>query len=159
MELIVAITENNVIGSGGDMPWHLPVDLAHFKKITTGNTIVMGRKTWDSIGRALPNRLNVVLTRQTDFSCDGATVIHEFQDLQELETNGIVFIIGGGELYRIAMPSVDKLHVTRIHTTIDGDTHFPEIDETLWRCIESQLSPKDDRNSFDVTFETWVKRL
>lgn len=158
MELIVAITENDVIGSGGEMPWHLPVDLAHFKKITIGNTIVMGRKTWDSIGRALPDRLNVVLTRQTDFSCDNATVIHEFQDLQKLETNGTVFIIGGGELYRIAMPSVDKLHVTRIHTSIEGDAFFPEIDASIWRCVESQLCPKDDLNSFDVTFETWVKR-
>jgi dihydrofolate reductase len=157
MELIVAITENNVIGNGGDMPWHLPVDLARFKKITTGNTIVMGRRTWDSIGRALPDRLNVVLTRQKDFVAEGAVVIRGFEELHHLETTGIVFIIGGGELYKQSLQFVDKLHVTQIHTTIDGDTFFPQINEAMWQCVETEHCPKNDRNPFDVTFQTWVK--
>lgn len=157
MELIVALTENHVIGSGGKMPWHLPADLAHFKKVTSGNTVVMGRRTWESIGRALPNRMNIVLTRQKGFVADGATVIHSLDELINIETLGVLFIIGGGELYQIAFDQVDKLHITRIHTTIDGDTYFPQIDTSLWTCEEAIKYPKDEKNPFDLSFETWVK--
>ena len=157
MELIVALTENFVIGSEGEIPWHLPADLAHFKKITSGNTIVMGRRTWESIGRALPNRMNIVLTRQKDFVADGATVIHSLDELLKIETMGVLFIIGGGELYQVAFNQVDKLHITRIHTTIDGDTYFPQIDTSLWTRKESINYPKDEKNPFDLSFETWVK--
>ncbi len=157
MELIVALTENFVIGSEGEMPWHLPADLAHFKKITSGNTVVMGRRTWESIDRALPNRMNIVLTRQKGFVADGATVIHSLDELLNIETLGVLFIIGGGELYQIAFDQVDKLHITRIHTTIDGDTYFPQIDTSLWTCGEVINYPKDENNPFDLSFETWVK--
>ncbi len=117
----------------------------------------MGRRTWDSIGRALPNRLNVVITRQKNFVADGAIVIHSLDELQTIETNGVLFIVGGGELYTNALDAVDKLHITRIHTTIDGDTFFPQIDGTLWSCEESISHSKDDKNLFDLTFETWSR--
>lgn len=157
MELIVAITNNFVIGSSGDMPWHLPADLLHFKKITSGNTIVMGRRTWDSIGRALPNRLNVVLTRQSNFRADGARVITELGALKKIDTLGVIFVIGGGELYRLAMPHVEKMHITRIDTTIEGDTFFPTFDVTEWTLEKVEARPKDSENAFDLSFETWVR--
>ena len=155
MELIVACTENNVIGNNGDMPWHLPADLQHFKTITTNNTIVMGRKTWESIGRALPNRCNIVVTRQTDYVAEGATVINTIEDISTVDTIGTVFIIGGGELYRLTVPNATKLHVTRIHTVIEGDTTFPVFDKNKWKLEHSTFLKADENNPFDVTFETW----
>lgn len=157
MELIVALTENSVIGSSGDMPWHLPADLAHFKNITTENTILMGRRTWESIGRPLPNRLNVVLTRQKDYIANGATVIHSLDELGTIETVGTIFIIGGGELYKNTLDRVDKIHITRIHATIEGDTFFPKIDDSIWSREQSTTRQKDNNNLFDLTFETWGK--
>ena len=157
MEIIVALTENFVIGSDGDMPWHLPADLEHFKKITTGNTIVMGRRTWESIGHPLLDRLNIVLTRQKEYVADGATVIHSLDEIGTIETGGTVFIIGGGELYKSTLDVVDKLHVTRIHTTIEGDTFFPQIDESHWVQEQSTQFLRDEMNPFDLTFETWGK--
>ncbi len=157
MEVIVAITDKFVIGAGGGMPWHLPADLSHFKKITSGNTIVMGRRTWESIGRALPNRKNVVVTRQVDFVADGATVIHSLDDIQNIDAVGTVFVIGGGELYKNTIEIASRLHITRIHTDIEGDTFFPRFDESLWTCVESTPRPKDEQNPFDVTFETWSR--
>jgi len=157
MEIIVALTENFVIGSDGDMPWHLPADLEHFKKITTGNTIVMGRRTWESIGHPLLDRLNIVLTRQKEYVADGATVIHSLDEIGTIETVGTVFIIGGGELYKSTLDVVDKLHVTRIHTTIEGDTFFPQIDESHWVQEQSTQFLRDKMNPFDLTFETWGK--
>jgi dihydrofolate reductase len=157
MEIIVALTENFVIGSDGDMPWHLPADLEHFKKITTGNTIVMGRRTWESIGHPLLDRLNIVLTRQKEYVADGATVIHSLDEIGTIETVGTVFIIGGGELYKSTLDVVDKLHVTRIHTTIEGDTFFPQIDESHWVQEQSTQFLRDEMNPFDLTFETWGK--
>ncbi len=157
MEIIVAITDNFVIGSDGVMPWHLPADLAHFKKITSGNTIVMGRRTWDSIGRALPNRKNVVVTRQVNFIAEGATVVRSIDDVQTIDTVGTVFVIGGGELYKIVLETTSRLHITRIHATIEGDTFFPRFDESRWTCVESTPRPKDEQNPLDITFETWSR--
>ena len=157
MEIIVAITDNFVIGVDGSMPWRLPADLAHFKKITSNNTVVMGRRTWDSIGRALPNRVNIVISRQNSFVAQGATVISSLEEIQNVDTNGTVFIIGGGEIYKSVINKVDRLHVTRIHTTIDGDTHFPCFEEPEWILTASTPRPKDEQNPYDLTFETWSR--
>ena len=157
MELIVACTENFVIGAKGDMPWYLPADLKHFKEMTTGNTIVMGRRTWESIGHALPNRMNVVVTRQNEFVATGATVIHSIDELESIDTTGTVFIIGGGELYKNTLELANKIHITRIHASLDGDTFFTPIDESIWNCISSRVQLSDDANQYDVTFETWSR--
>jgi len=157
MEIIVACTENLVIGAEGEMPWHLPADLAHFKNITSGNTIIMGRRTWESIGNALQNRKNIVLTRQKNYSAEGATIIHSLDELQTIETVGTLFIIGGGELYKNTIEISEVLHVTRIHTTIEGDTFFPQIDESVWSCDASIEFQKDDKNPFNLTFERWTR--
>ena len=157
MELIVACTENFVIGAKGDMPWHLPTDLKHFKEMTTGNTIVMGRRTWESIGHALPNRMNVVVTRQNEFVATGTTVIHLIDELESIDTTGTVFIIGGGELYKNTLELANKIHITRIHASLHGDTFFTPIDESIWNCIRSRVQLSDDANQYDMTFETWSR--
>jgi dihydrofolate reductase len=157
MELIVACTENFVIGANGGMPWHLPADLKHFKEMTTGNTIVMGRHTWESIGHALPNRTNVVVTRQNEYVATGAAVIHSISELESIDTVGTVFIIGGGELYKNTIELANKIHITRIHASIDGDTFFTPIDESAWNCISSFVQLGDDANQYDMTFETWSR--
>lgn len=141
MNIIVAMSENNVIGLQGKMPWHLSEDLKHFKQITMGHTIVMGRKTYESIGKPLPGRTNVVITRQKDFKADGVTVVHDFKEIlgagagHAPENFGLtpstltndVFIIGGAEIYNLALPHVDKIYITLIHKKIEGDTFFPPI--------------------------------
>ena len=149
------MTDNFVIGANGDLPWHLPADLQHFKEITSGGTIVMGRKTWESIGRPLPNRLNIVITRQTNYKASGATVVSSIDEGIKVSKNNRTYIIGGGEIYRVALPLATKLHITQIHTTIEGDTYFPEIDESNWKLTESINRPSDTNNCFDLTFETW----
>ena len=127
---IVAHDPNRLIGAGGDLPWHLPADLAFFKKTTSGHPIVMGRKTFESIGRALPKRQNIVLTRDPSWTADGVTVIHSPADLAQLEIEqpDPVYIIGGAEIYLQFLPLLDELLVTQVHATYEGDTYFPEYE-------------------------------
>lgn len=157
MEIIAAITDNGVIGSNGNMPWHLPVDLAHFKKLTTGHAIIMGRRTWESIGRALPNRVNIVITRQQDYQAVGAIVVHSFEDVIKEAQGSSIFVIGGGEIYAHAITKATRLHLTRIHTELAGDTYFPIIEKTRWICSTSEDYPADEKNQYCLTFQTWVR--
>ena len=157
MEIVAAITDNFVIGQGGDMPWHLPADLAHFKSLTTGHTIVMGRRTWESIGCALPDRINIVITRQDMYEANGAIVVHSIADAGRQSGTSRCFVIGGGEIYASAIEDASHLHLTRIHTTIEGDTIFPKFDESTWILEESIAHPKDEKNQYSMTFERWVK--
>ena len=158
MELIVAITDNYVIGAEGTMPWHLPADLQHFKKITSDHAVAMGRRTWDSIGRPLPNRLNIVISRQTDYEAEGATIVRSIEDAARVAGEERLFIIGGGEIYRSAINGVSLMHITRIHTTIEGDTFFPKIDETIWKRTDVLHRQADENNPHDLSFEVWSKR-
>lgn len=126
---IVAMTPDRVIGRGGTLPWHLPEDLAFFKRVTTGHPVVMGRKTYESIGRPLPKRRNIVLTRDPKWSAPGAEVIHRPEDLATLpEITGRVFIIGGAEIYSAFLPSLDELLVSHVFARHEGDTFFPEFE-------------------------------
>ena len=156
MEIVAAITNNFIIGQDGDMPWHLPADLAHFKSLTSGHAIAMGRRTWESIGRPLPNRHNIVVTRQGQYEADGATVVHSIEEATQEAADQRLFIIGGGEMYALVMHDATRLHLTRIHTTLEGDTSFPPIDESRWILEESVDQAADDQNQFDMTFETWA---
>jgi dihydrofolate reductase len=158
MEIVVAITDNFVIGASGKMPWHLPADLQHFRKITSGSAIVMGRRTWDSIGSPLPDRKNIVLTRQKGFAFDGATVVHSFEEALNQAEDNCLFVIGGGEIYALAINFASAMYITRIHTTIEGDTFFPQFNEEAWELVEETFRPADDRNCHALTFEKWVKR-
>lgn len=156
VSLIVCHAEQNVIGFKNKMPWHLPNDLKHVKKLTQGNTIVMGRKTFDSLGRPLPNRRNVVLTRNRDFDAEGIDVIHEVADIKELE--GEVFIFGGSGVYDQTMDLVDEMHITRIYETFGGDTFFPEYDESEWELVSSEEGIIDDKNRYPHEFLHFRRR-
>lgn len=131
VNIIAAVSDNGIIGDNGVIPWHLPEDLAHFRKLTTGHTVIMGRKTWDLIGHALPNRRNIVVTTQ-DKTFEGAQTAHSLDEAIEMADTDEVFIIGGGEIYKQAMDKADRLYITRVHVTVKGDTFFPEIDKDKW---------------------------
>ena len=156
MEIVAAITNNLIIGQDGDMPWHLPADLAHFKSLTSGHAIAMGRRTWESIGRPLPSRHNIVITRQEHYEAVGVTVVHSIEEATQEAAGQRLFIIGGGEMYALVMHEATHLHLTRIHTTLEGDTSFPLIDESRWVLEDSVVRAADDQNLFDLTFETWA---
>lgn len=160
LSLIVAISENNAIGKAGDLLCHLPNDLKHFKELTTGATVVMGKKTFFSLPRRpLPNRRNIVLTRDTAFAYDNTEVAHSIHELQSmLQTNERVFIIGGGEVYKQFMPLADELHITHIHHIWeDADTFFPQIDPTIWRRTSEERNNPDEKHAFAYTFVTYKK--
>ena len=157
--LVVAATDDGVIGRDGGMPWHLPADLAHFKRVTLGHPIVMGRRTYASIGRALPGRLNVVVTRDRSFSAAGVTVAHSLDEaLAACGDAAEAMVIGGGELYREALPRATRIHLTRIHAAIAGDTHFPALDPAAWTETTREERPADERNAYPLSFVTLERR-
>lgn len=164
LSLIVAATRNNIIGEDNKMPWHLPEDLRHFKQLTMGKPVIMGRKTWDSIGRPLPGRLNIVVSRQPGLSLDGAEV---FDVLSQAIVRGEnwaadhgaseVMIIGGGQLYRKCLPLAARVYLTRIEIEVPGDTHFPELPFDEWRRVDAQpFAAVDGKPAY--TFEVWQRR-
>ena len=151
--LVVAHTENRVIGDRGGMPWHLPADLAHFKATTLGKPMIMGRRTFESIGKALPGRRSIVVTRVATWSAPGAEVAHSIdQALALCKGEAEVSIIGGGELFSALLPRATRIHQTIIHTELDGDTYFPELDPGAWREISRESRPPDDRNAYGLSF-------
>lgn len=150
VSLIVCHSAQNVIGYKNSMPWHLPNDLKHVRKLTEGNTIVMGRKTFESIGRPLPNRRNVVLTQNESFSHDGVDVIHSTDEIEALD--GKVFIFGGSGVYSQTMHLVDEMHVTRIYETFGGDTFFPDYDSSDWELVSSEEGIIDEKNRYPHEF-------
>ncbi len=159
---IVAVAKNNVIGKDNDIPWYLPADLKYFKKITTGHHIVMGRKCYESIGRPLPKRTNVVVTRNPFFIATGCLVTHNVAEAVQLaEANGEeeVFIIGGGQIYEIALPHVDRIYLTEVDLEVEGDIFFPEIDPQNWNLIEETKHKADEKNEYDYTFKVLERKV
>lgn len=153
ISLIFAMDENRLIGKDNAMPWHLPNDLQYFKQTTMGKPVIMGRKTYESIGRPLPGRRNIILTRQPDYTVDGCEVIHSLDDLKAFQnTPDEVFCIGGAEIYKALIPYADKIYLTQIHATFDGDTHFPEIDPEKWKVVSSEEGIVDEKNRYAHTF-------
>ena len=153
LSLIVAISENHVIGREGQLPWHLSADLKRFKKLTMGHHIVMGRKTYDSIGRQLPGRTSVVLTRQTDWSVEGVLTATDLETALELAGDDEeVFIIGGSQIYQLALPLVERLYVTRVQASVSGDTYFPEITSEQWQLEQTDSFSADEKNDHDYSF-------
>lgn len=150
--IVVAIAKHNVIGSKNDLPWYLPADLKRFKEITAGKTVVMGRKTFDSIiarlGHPLPDRQSIVITRQKDFLYPGVKVIRDITELPDED----LFVIGGAEIYRLLLSRVDKLYLTEVDADIDGDVYFPELDINEWQELSREPHPKDDKNQYDFNF-------
>ena len=155
ISFIVAVTKNDVIGKDGGIPWYLPADLSHFKQTTMGHPIIMGRKTHESIGRTLPGRYNVVITRQKDYqAADGCKVVNSIEDalnLPKVKADSEVFIIGGAEIYNQAMPMADRIYLSRLHTKIGGDKFF-KFDESQWRVVSREEYQSDDKNPYDYDF-------
>jgi dihydrofolate reductase len=151
--LVAAVADNGVIGLGGDIPWSLPEDLRHFRATTRGNTVLMGRTTYDSIGHPLPYRTNVVVTRQQDWSADGVLVAHSVEEGIDLaqDADGDVMVIGGGHIYRDALPLADGQILTEVHQTPEGDTHYPVFDRAEWTEVR-----REKHDGYD--FVWWERR-
>ena len=152
ISLVVAMGRNRVIGRDGDMPWHLPADLAHFKKVTMGKPIIMGRKTYQSIGRPLPGRENIIITRDQEFAADGCTVVHSLEAALD-SRDGELMIIGGGQIYSLAIDHATRIHMTIVDAEPDGDVSFPALDPS-WRTVVREEFSADDRNAHDLSFVT-----
>ena len=153
ISIIAAMACNRVIGKGGDMPWHLPAELRHFKQLTMDKPIVMGRKTFESIGRVLPRRQNIVITRERNWRFDGVDVVHSIDAAIEVagDTDELM-IIGGAELYRQMLGCTQRLYLTLIDANIEGDTHFPEFNWDEWQEIENTRHPADEKNAYAMIF-------
>ena len=159
ISFVVAIGQNNVMGKDNAIPWHIPADLKFFKKVTMGHPIVMGRKTYDSIGKPLPGRENIIMTRNQNYAQEGCTVIHTIEELLKLEEkNEEVCVIGGAEIFKITFPHADRLYLTKINHEFEGDTFFPDFDESEWKIISEEKGPKDEKNPYDYTFFIYERK-
>ena len=153
VSIIVAADEHGGIGRDGGLPWHLPADLKRFKALTMGKPIVMGRRTWDSIGKPLPGRQNIVVTRQPGLLIPGATVVDSLQAAFAAAGEAAeICVIGGAEIYRLALPYASLIHLTRVHATVKADTHFPPLDGALWEEVAREDRPADDRHPHAYSF-------
>lgn len=158
VSMIVAIAEDRVIGFNGSIPWHLPADFAYFKKTTMGCPIVMGRKTFDSIGKPLPGRQNIVLTRANDLEIDGCDVVSSLEEAFTLvQDEQEVFILGGQQLYEQALPLADRLYLTHIQATLEGDTFFPDYSAYSWKQVSISEHMADEKNIYPFSFELLEK--
>jgi len=158
--IIVAAGENDAIGKDNKLIWHLSDDLKRFKKLTSGHHIIMGRKTFETFPKPLPNRTHVVITRQSNYEVpDGVFVVNSLEDAIEIANNDSqTFIIGGGQIYKQAMPIAHKIELTRVHAEFDADTFFPKIDETLWKEVNNSLHKKDNDHAHEFSFLTYVRK-
>lgn len=153
LSLIVAMDQNGLIGKGEGLPWHLSSDLKHFKAITMGKPIVMGRKTHETIGRPLPGRENVVVTRDTNYVAEGCTVINSLECIYDrFGQHDEIMIMGGAELYKQTIDSVTRIYLTEVQAELDGDTWFPDFDRNLWQEVSRENYKADEKNEYDYSF-------
>lgn len=156
--LIAAASENNIIGKDNKLIWRLSDDLKHFKELTKGHFVIMGRKTFESMPKALPNRTNVIITRKTDYKAENAIVVNSLEKaLKVAENDNQPFVIGGGEIYKLSMEIADRIELTRVHTSIEGDTSFPEIDLEKWKEVKNEKRLKNEKNEYDFSFLRYDK--
>ncbi len=157
--IIAAVAENNVIGKNNELIWHLSDDLKHFKSLTNGHHVIMGRKTFQSMPKALPNRTNVVISRQPDFTAENITVVRSLEEaLKVAKDDPQPFVIGGGEIYKEALQYADRIELTRVHHEFEGDTFFPEINLQRWKEVDATFHPKDEKHAYDFTFQRFELR-
>lgn len=157
--LIAAMAENRVIGKDNDLIWHLPDDLKRFKALTKGHHVIMGRKTYESMNKPLPHRVNVIVTRQDDYKADGCIIVSSLSEaLQKAEGDPQPFIIGGGEIYKQSLDIAATIELTLVHDTFQGDTYFPEIDESKWELIHKETHPNDEKHANSFDFLTYKRR-
>ncbi|MFP6587974.1 MAG: dihydrofolate reductase [Pirellulaceae bacterium] len=156
ISIIVAISQNGIIGRELDLPWHISADLKRFKALTMGHHIVMGRKTYESIGRLLPGRTTVIITRQSDYQIPGAIVVNSVeQALAVAGDDQETFIVGGSQIYNLALSLVDTLYITRVHADVEGDTRLDAIDWSAWKCESSERHSADEENDHEYSFEIY----
>ncbi len=159
--IIAAIAKQNALGKDNQLIWHLPADLKRFKSITSGHPIIMGRKTFESLGRPLPNRTNIVITRNKDYSPKGAIVVHSLNEAIEKaqEIDEHIFIIGGATIYKKAIEIADVLDITKVHHSFEADVFFPEIDLKVWREVNHTSFKADEKNKYDYSFVRYERRV
>lgn len=158
--IVVAAAENNVIGKDNGLIWHLPADLRHFKQITMGHPILMGRKTYESIGKPLPGRTSIIITTQKGYEAEGCIVTHSLQEAleQARQLDEAIYIIGGAEIYKQALPLTDTIYLTRLHHAFEGDVYFPELEEQDWETVEQEHLEPDEKNKYPYSFLTLKRR-
>lgn len=159
ISMIAAVAENNVIGKDNSLPWHLPTDLKYYKQTTLGHHIIMGRKNFEAIGRPLPKRTNIIITRKENYTAEGCIVVNSLREaLQAVQNDEEPFIIGGGEIYKMALPYADRLYITRIHETFDGDVFFPDFDKQQWILKSREDHKADKKNPHDFSFLIYERK-
>lgn len=159
LSIIVAVARNNIIGRDNKLVWHLPADMKFFKNTTMGHTLIMGRKTFESFGKPLPGRTSIVITRQAGWQYEGVSVAHSLDDAIALAPkNEEVFVIGGAEIYRQALPYCYKIYLTLVHHDFEGDTSFPEVDFSEWELMSDVKHPADEKNAFDYSFRVYKRK-
>jgi dihydrofolate reductase len=159
VSLIVAVSENGVIGRDGGLPWRQSADLKRFKNLTKGHTIIMGRRTWESIGRPLPDRRTIVVSRQPDYRPEADVRVAASLDaaIESAAGEDEVFVIGGGQLYSEALPRVDRLYLTRVSAHVEGDTKFPDVDWSVWKLTAMEDCAADDKNEYACQFQVYQR--
>lgn len=161
LSLLVAADENNVIGKNNKLPWHLPNDLRYFKNQTWGMPILMGRKTFESIGKPLQGRKSIVITRSTDWKHDEVEVVHSVEDaIGKAKECGVkeIFVIGGAEIFKTSFDKASRIYLTRIHHRFDGDVYFPEVSSKHWNLVQSRFCTADEKNTYSHTFQVWERK-
>lgn len=161
ISLVVAASENNVIGKNNQLLWHLPNDMKFFKNTTWAMPVVMGRKTFDSLGKPLTGRTNIIITRQGDWKADGVHVASNFEEALEKARDvdaKEAFVIGGGEIFRQSLEKAGRIFLTRVHATFDGDTFFPDIDPQQWKLSSNLDFKADQKHAFDYSFQVWDRK-
>lgn len=160
VSIIVAASENNVIGIHNHLPWHLPVDMKYFKDTTMGKPIVMGRKSFEELGKVLPGRPNIMITRQEGYTSPGLIVVPSLEaGIEKAKTFGTdeLFVTGGGEIFKMAIEKeiIDRIYLTRVHAEVEGDTFFPAFDQSKWVKVKDELYEKDERHKYSMSFQVW----
>lgn len=161
LKILVAFDENRVIGKNNALIWHLPADLKRFKALTTGHVIIMGRKTFESIGKPLPNRTTIVISRQTNLQIEGVILAHSVEEAilkAKSLTREDIFIVGGAEIYTLSLPLVDQVLVTQLHDIFEGDAFFPEISSEMWTLTEQERGITDDKNTYQFSYVTYSRK-
>ena len=157
--IIAAVAENNALGKNNQLIWHIPADLKRFKKITSGHDVIMGRNTFESLGKPLPNRTNIVITRNKNYKAQGCIIVHSLNEaIYEASQDENPFILGGAQIYTEAIKIADKLDITLVHETFEADAFFPEIDENIWDEISREDVEADEKNKYDYSFVTYLRK-
>ena len=160
ISLLVAASENNVIGKNNKLPWYLPTDMKYFKNISWAMPVIMGRKTFESLGKPLDGRTNIVITRNPGWKYDGVLVVHGLEDAIKIAEDREVkevFIIGGAEVFKTSLPDANRVYLTRVHEKFEGDAFFPILDSS-WQLVRSHESPPDEKNAYPLSFQVWERR-